>query len=280
MDDPLSAVDAHVGRHIFDHVIGPDGILKNKTRLLVTHGISYLPKVDQIVMLREGQIALNGTYDDLMDQRTELYALMTDFGNQAKDNGDDNDGEDTDETIDTSGDLELATDIGRNEEEASLNRDTELVRRERLNSMSSAMSVQTLRRASMISLNYNKNKKHLMQDKERLITVEESAKGSVDSSVYKQYAKSCSAIGVAAVLIFQVLAQVSQVGANLWLKEWSNSNQQEQGNNNVWFYLGIYAVIGWSSTIFSVIQTLTLWVTCAIRSAKVLHAEMLDSVIR
>ena len=30
LDDPLSAVDAHVGRHIFDSVIGPNGLLKNK----------------------------------------------------------------------------------------------------------------------------------------------------------------------------------------------------------------------------------------------------------
>ena len=30
LDDPLSAVDSHVGKHIFDKVIGPDGILKHK----------------------------------------------------------------------------------------------------------------------------------------------------------------------------------------------------------------------------------------------------------
>ncbi len=30
LDDPLSAVDAHVGKHIFDNVVGPNGILKNK----------------------------------------------------------------------------------------------------------------------------------------------------------------------------------------------------------------------------------------------------------
>ena len=33
MDDPLSAVDAHVGRHLFDRVIGPEGVLRNKVRL-------------------------------------------------------------------------------------------------------------------------------------------------------------------------------------------------------------------------------------------------------
>ncbi len=30
LDDPLSAVDAHVGKSIFDQVIGPNGLLKNK----------------------------------------------------------------------------------------------------------------------------------------------------------------------------------------------------------------------------------------------------------
>ena len=35
MDDPLSAVDAHVGRHIFKHVIGPTGVLRNKVSVLV-----------------------------------------------------------------------------------------------------------------------------------------------------------------------------------------------------------------------------------------------------
>ncbi|OQV17380.1 putative Canalicular multispecific organic anion transporter 2 [Hypsibius exemplaris] len=44
LDDPLSAVDAHVGKHIFENVIGPNGVLKNKTRILVTHGIGFLPR--------------------------------------------------------------------------------------------------------------------------------------------------------------------------------------------------------------------------------------------
>ena len=35
MDDPLSAVDAHVGKDIFDNVIGPNGLLKEKVFCLI-----------------------------------------------------------------------------------------------------------------------------------------------------------------------------------------------------------------------------------------------------
>ncbi|KAM7148295.1 multidrug resistance-associated protein 1 isoform 1-T1 [Molossus nigricans] len=65
-DDPLSAVDAHVGKHIFENVVGPKGMLKNKTRLLVTHGISYLPQVDVIIVMSGGKISEMGSYQELL----------------------------------------------------------------------------------------------------------------------------------------------------------------------------------------------------------------------
>ena len=51
LDDPLSAVDAHVGKHIFEKVIGPNGLLKNKTRILVTHGLTYVKHAEDILVL-------------------------------------------------------------------------------------------------------------------------------------------------------------------------------------------------------------------------------------
>ena len=62
LDDPLSAVDSHVGKHIFEEVISYNGVLRDKTRILVTHGITYLPKVDHIVVLKEGKISEQGSY--------------------------------------------------------------------------------------------------------------------------------------------------------------------------------------------------------------------------
>ncbi len=50
LDDPLSAVDTHVGRHLFDQTI--NGFLRDKIRILVTHQLQYLESVDQILVLK------------------------------------------------------------------------------------------------------------------------------------------------------------------------------------------------------------------------------------
>ncbi|NXA05652.1 MRP6 protein, partial [Sapayoa aenigma] len=73
LDDPLSAVDAHVGQHIFEHVLGPNGLLKDKTRVLVTHTINILPQVDNIVFLVDGMISETGSYHELL-QRNGAFA--------------------------------------------------------------------------------------------------------------------------------------------------------------------------------------------------------------
>ena len=60
----FSAVDAHVGKHIFENVIGPDGLLKNKTVVLVTHGIGFLKQMDNIVVLKVSRAAHNSPIFD------------------------------------------------------------------------------------------------------------------------------------------------------------------------------------------------------------------------
>ncbi|XP_021928195.1 LOW QUALITY PROTEIN: probable multidrug resistance-associated protein lethal(2)03659 [Zootermopsis nevadensis] len=63
LDDPLSAVDAHVGRHLFDDCIC--NFLHGKTRVLVTHQLQYLQTVDKIVILNNGMVEATGTYAEL-----------------------------------------------------------------------------------------------------------------------------------------------------------------------------------------------------------------------
>ncbi|KAL0992606.1 hypothetical protein UPYG_G00095640 [Umbra pygmaea] len=82
MDDPLSAVDAHVGKHIFEKVIGPQGVLKDRTRVLVTHGLSYLPQADLILVMVEGEITEMGSYQELMERDRAFAEFLRTYANK------------------------------------------------------------------------------------------------------------------------------------------------------------------------------------------------------
>jgi len=74
MDDPLSAVDAHVGRHIMDKAIC--GLLAGKARVLATHQLHVLHRVDRIVWMKEGAIYKVSSFKELMADDAEFQKLM------------------------------------------------------------------------------------------------------------------------------------------------------------------------------------------------------------
>ncbi|KAF9957961.1 hypothetical protein BGZ70_009361 [Mortierella alpina] len=79
MDDPLSAVDAHVGKRLWeDCILGK--VLDGKTRVIATHLLHVLPDVDYIVYMSNGMIAEQGTYKDLMDKGGEFCDLIKQYG--------------------------------------------------------------------------------------------------------------------------------------------------------------------------------------------------------
>jgi ATP-binding cassette subfamily C (CFTR/MRP) protein 1 len=75
MDDPLSAVDAHVGRHIMDKAIC--GLLRDKCRILATHQLHVLNRCDRIIMMDEGKIVAIDTFDNLMRDSSLFQRLMS-----------------------------------------------------------------------------------------------------------------------------------------------------------------------------------------------------------
>jgi ABC-type multidrug transport system fused ATPase/permease subunit len=79
LDDPLSAVDAHVDHHLWENLIGPSGLLKSKARILVTHGTHHLHKMDQIVVIKDGFIQERGDYSHLMSSKKDFYRLMKEY---------------------------------------------------------------------------------------------------------------------------------------------------------------------------------------------------------
>jgi len=75
MDDPLSAVDAHVGRHIMDNAIC--GLLRDKCRILATHQLHVLSRCDRIILMEEGRINAIDTFDNLMRDSELFRRLMS-----------------------------------------------------------------------------------------------------------------------------------------------------------------------------------------------------------
>ncbi|KDR69404.1 hypothetical protein GALMADRAFT_272012 [Galerina marginata CBS 339.88] len=91
MDDPLSALDAHVGKALFHNAIV--GALRNqgKTVVFVTHALHFLSYCDYIYTLCDGKITEQGTYQALMEQNGEFARLDREFGGADAERHDDSD---------------------------------------------------------------------------------------------------------------------------------------------------------------------------------------------
>ena len=82
MDDPLSAVDAHVGRHIMDKAIC--GLLADKARILATHQLHVLNRCDRIIVLENGAIRVVDTFQNLMNNDEGFQRLMSETAQEEK----------------------------------------------------------------------------------------------------------------------------------------------------------------------------------------------------
>ncbi|XP_078785939.1 ATP-binding cassette sub-family C member 5 isoform X1 [Oryzias latipes] len=77
LDDPLSALDAHVANHVFHNAIKKQ--LHDKTVVFVTHQLQYLVDCDNILLMRDGSIVEQGNHDNLMKLNGDYAAMFNRF---------------------------------------------------------------------------------------------------------------------------------------------------------------------------------------------------------
>ncbi|CAF3324446.1 unnamed protein product, partial [Rotaria sp. Silwood2] len=77
LDDPLSAVDAKVSKHLFDKSI--KNYLRDKIRILVTHQIQFLQDATKIIILDNGEMVQMGTYEELLVSSPLFAQLLEDI---------------------------------------------------------------------------------------------------------------------------------------------------------------------------------------------------------
>jgi len=281
LDDVLSAVDQHVGRHIINKVLGSTGILNGKTRILATNAITVLKEADFIGLLRDKTIIEKGTYEQLMAMKGEIFNLirtsLADSSDDERDASDSENGLASPESSDETTVIE--NDVTSDSED--LEQPGSLVPIKSGRNPQRKTSQVTLRRASTASWQGLRRK---IGDEENVLktkqTQETSEQGKVKWSVYGEYAKDSNIVAVGFYLFALLAAQTAQVLGNYWLKNWTEYNETHGSNKSVGKFIGVYLAFGLGSSLLVIVQNLILWIFCSIEASRKLHERMAFAIFR
>jgi ABC-type multidrug transport system fused ATPase/permease subunit len=274
LDDPLSAVDAHVGAGIFGDCI--TGALADKTRLLVTHGVSFMRSCSRVLVVKDGAVVQQGPLEELLRggvEASEIRDIVSSYEHDtasmasagataaaASTAGDD-------ESDDVAASASASTDTGAGGDSGSGGEaDADDKEAGAAAAAASTVGAKTAESRSVAG---------------RLTKREELGRGTVRLGVFSEYAKALGGTPVVAgmALLF-ILAQGSQVLVNWWLSHWSNGVQGVSEDRITALnqeYLAGYAAL----SVLSLFVVAALRVSIAIfgvRAAKRLHAGLINAV--
>nr|XP_019938699.1 PREDICTED: canalicular multispecific organic anion transporter 2-like isoform X1 [Paralichthys olivaceus] len=282
LDDPLSAVDAHVSKHIFDNLIGPEGALKGKTRILVTHGISFLPQVDNIVVIVEGRVSEMGSYQELLQQNGAFAEFLRNYALE--------DFVEEDQAIEELIEAEELfpedalsnhTDIGDNEpviNEAKRNfiRQISIISADGENPRCRSVR----RHGCSQKKSPEPQEKKKPHEMEKLIQSETAETGRVKTKVYLEYAKAVGPLLSVFICFLYGCQSAAAIGANIWLSQWTNDASTNQTKENVHMRVGVYAALGIAQGVLLLVNCLLCRAYSMLRAAKLTHYNMLQGVLR
>ena len=208
-DDPISALDANVGMKVMKNCIIKH--LSNKTRILVTHALQYIPFANRIIYINKGEIKWMGTYQEIKEQDffKSFYEKMSRQSSQE--------------------DPMLQTKTSQERRDEFLRRDS-----------SDEIDRQ---------LQEKKKKKDLNVGKVKKITKEEVQEtGKVKLSVYKDFLLKIGGVcTILIMLILMIIMDLSRSAQDLWLGYWTEN--QEQSKNTFYFLIfSLFGVVGCAFT--------------------------------
>jgi len=247
LDDPLSAVDTHVGAHIFEKVIGPNGILKDKCKVFVTHAIQYLPNCDHVVCMKDGAIEEQGDYNKLLGLDGPFSKFVEEHGNKTK---------------------EEEVEVERTKSRPKSRMATTPIKMEKMPSP-------TKTKGDSNSLNSSKSDEKSPLIGSKLIEKEKTQKGKVLGIIYRKYFAAIGICTFTLLCLMYLLAYTANVGTNYWLKEWSDGNPLFTTD----VYIGVYGALGVAYSLLILVSSVSL-AFGAIKASTRFHSNMLNAIAR
>uniref|UniRef100_A0A8C9WMA0 ABC-type glutathione-S-conjugate transporter n=1 Tax=Scleropages formosus TaxID=113540 RepID=A0A8C9WMA0_SCLFO len=288
LDDPLSAVDAHVGQHIFDKVIGPKGMLRDKTRVLVTHGMSFLPQADLILVLVDGEITEMGSYSELMSRHGAFADFIRAFASTERKEASVQRGKKTESysiTLLTTCALTAGT---RKSARLSMtdfmpvSRDLsqeQLISREAPSGLENPFvphsgdmgntSLQTMEPIPDVEQD------QVPEDVGKLTEVDRARTGRVKLEMYMEYFKTIGLALILPIIFLYAFQQAASLAYNYWLSMWADDPIVNGTQIDTDMKLGIYGALGFAQG---------QWLLCmrlgGIIASRHLHLDLLNNVLR
>lgn len=284
LDDPLNAVDAHVGRHIFDKIIGPKGMLRDRTRLLVTNKLSVLPEVDHIYVMKDGQISESGSYEQLLKNRGLFSQLLVKYLLENSESTKSSRAINENARIDViTKELkrleEQAAQKVKDEAAAAASDDSRRSSNRKLSQLSGKMPESTSAHGTKTVTTSGPDS--ATHGNGNLTGQEVSQVGSVGLEVHMNFIRTMG-INFMIGLAIYIMSSLFTLSSNIWLSDWSNDALNDTLKYDTAqrdMRLGVYAGLGLAESICMIASTILLNLAC-LQSSKLLHNRMLARVLR
>ncbi|KAF9977037.1 hypothetical protein BGZ75_010413 [Mortierella antarctica] len=252
IDDPLSAVDAHVDRHIFEEAISK--MLAGKTRILVTNGAIHLQEVDQIIVVKQGRISQDGTYDNLIrDTQGDLHRMIAE----------------SKIVVSKESDAESAVDLEPDYEgvEGMIEDDKD------------TLPAVSEKRPTMQQRKSTKAEEDIDLEEHNVVDDEVKSEGRVEWAVYKYYFRSMGypVFFFFALVCITFLGTIS--GTQVWLQIWGNENYKAVPSHDNHYWILTYLAWVLAAAFALIMAIITFLLLLARRASKFLHISMISPLV-
>ena len=258
MDDPLSAVDAHVRVALFDDVICD--ALADRTRVLVTHYVEYLPQADHIIIVADKKVAFSGSYAELQQaDGVDLQAIVENSVTPQSSTPSSKVAIAAAEPLAGSPPAALSDQENR---KAKYRDEIPPPRSRSCASPEGSPSAETTTK----------------QKPNALMSQENQAVGKISSHVFGWYVKNSGYVNYFFIFWGFVIWRFCTVAADMMLSFWATKRHVFGHNLTDIQYLYIYGSAVWSSFIFMAFRQMA-FVRGIVRAARISHDELVNSII-